>query len=182
MDLVKVSRKLSYILRHRPDSVGITLSPDGWVEISTLLAALAKSGTSLTRAELGQVVSDNDKKRFAIEGDRIRASQGHSVEVDLGYAPAVPPAVLYHGTATRHLASINGQGLIRGDRHHVHLSADTETAHKVGSRHGKPVILTVGASAMVEAGHAFFISANGVWLTKSVPRLFLFSSSLGLEN
>lgn len=173
MDIVKTSKRLSYVLRHRPDVIGITLTADGWVSIDTLLKALAAHGTRISRATLEQVVAENDKQRFTIDGDRIRANQGHSVDVDLGYSPAEPPAELFHGTATRHLGSIYEQGLVKGRRHHVHLSADPATAHKVGSRHGTPVVLRVDAAGLVAAGHVFFVSANGVWLTETVPPGYL---------
>jgi putative RNA 2'-phosphotransferase len=170
---VNLSRTLSYVLRHRPDSIGIALSNDGWVDIDILLKALAANGKRVSREQLAQVVAENDKKRFAIDGNRIRASQGHSVEVELGYTPAEPPEVLYHGTATRHLDAIFADGLVKGRRHHVHLSASTETAAKVGARHGKPVVLTVDAAAMVRDGALFYVSENGVWLTDAVPAYHL---------
>ncbi|HCT76833.1 MAG TPA: RNA 2'-phosphotransferase [Micromonosporaceae bacterium] len=173
MDLVKASKQLSYVLRHRPDSIGITLAPDGWVEIGVLLNALAANGTRLSKADLVRLVAENDKQRFAIDGDRIRASQGHSVEVELGYAAATPPGVLFHGTAERRLASIFDKGLVRGRRHHVHLSADPHTALKVGARHGKPVVLTVDAAKMLSGGYQFHVSENGVWLTEAVPAEYL---------
>jgi putative RNA 2'-phosphotransferase len=173
MDIVKTSKRLSYVLRHRPDAIGITLTDDGWIEIDTLLKALNAHGTRIDRAILDQVVAGNDKQRFTIDGDRIRANQGHSIEVDLGYEPAQPPDVLFHGTATRNLGSIYQQGLIKGRRHHVHLSAETSTATKVGSRHGTPAVLIVDAAAMVAAGHTFYVSANGVWLTDAVPPTYL---------
>ncbi|WP_212832416.1 RNA 2'-phosphotransferase [Catellatospora sp. TT07R-123] len=173
MDTVKISKRLSYVLRHAPESIGITLSPDGWVQIDTLLRALAAHGHRVTRAQLDTVVADNDKQRFAVDGDRIRASQGHSVQVELGLTPVEPPELLYHGTARRNLASIYADGVHRGSRHHVHLSADAQTAHKVGSRHGAPVILVVAAAAMADDGHHFYRSANDVWLTDEVPARYL---------
>ncbi|MEU7825455.1 RNA 2'-phosphotransferase [Catellatospora sp. NPDC049133] len=173
MDVKKISKQLAYVLRHRPDTIGITLGPGGWVPIDTLLAALRAHGKGISRATLDAVVADNDKQRFAIEGDLIRASQGHSVEVDLGLTPIAPPALLYHGTARRNLDSIMAEGVHRGARHHVHLSGDTGTAHKVGSRHGSPVILIVDAAAMAADGHTFYRSANGVWLTDTVPAPYL---------
>lgn len=127
----------------------------------------------MSRAQLEQVVAGNDKQRFVIEGDRIRANQGHSVEVDLRLEPVAPPETLYHGTVARSLASIWEKGLVKGSRHHVHLSADPETATKVGARRGKPVILKVNSAGMAAAGFVFYRSANGVWLTDSVPPSFL---------
>lgn len=168
MDLQKVSKRLSYVLRHRPDSVGLRLDEAGWVPVEKLLHAM-----KMTRSQLDQVVAGNDKKRFVIEGDRIRANQGHSVEVDLRLEPVAPPEALYHGTVARSLDSIREIGLVKGARHHVHLSADPETAAKVGARRGKPVILRVDSKAMAVAGNVFYRSANGVWLTDSVPPSFL---------
>lgn len=173
MDLKKISKRLSYVLRHQPDSIGITLTPDGWVPVETLLAALRAHGKGISRDELDAVVAGNDKQRFTIDGDRIRANQGHSVPVELGLDPVTPPPLLYHGTARRNVDSIMAGGVHRGSRHHVHLSGDAGTAHAVGSRHGAPVILVVDAAAMAAAGHAFYRSANGVWLTDEIPATYL---------
>jgi putative RNA 2'-phosphotransferase len=173
--LVQLSKRLSFVLRHRPDSIGIQLDTAGWVSVSTLLAALARHGTPLTATELERVVRENSKQRFALseDGQQIRANQGHSLDVELGYAPSQPPPILYHGTADQFLASIRQQGLVKGARHHVHLSAARDTAQAVGSRHGRPVVLEIAAEAMVAAGHSFFVSANGVWLTEQVPAAFI---------
>jgi putative RNA 2'-phosphotransferase len=170
-----ISKFLSFVLRHRPDEIGIRLDPNGWVAISELLTACAAHGERISHEELDYVVANNNKRRFAIseDGSRIRASQGHSVEVDLGYEPAAPPELLYHGTARQFVDAILSKGLIKGSRHHVHLSIDESTARAVGSRRGAPIILTVQAGAMARAGHAFYISANGVWLTDHVPPEFL---------
>ncbi len=173
MDLVKVSKRLSYVLRHRPDSIGLELADGGWVAVDDLLAALARHGTRLRLEELEIVVANNDKQRFTLLDGRIRANQGHSVEVDLELEARTPPDSLYHGTATRFLDSITRQGLLRGARQHVHLSADEHTATRVGQRHGKPVVLGVASGLMVAAGHEFFLSANGVWLTEHVPPSYL---------
>ncbi|MFI6445324.1 RNA 2'-phosphotransferase [Kitasatospora sp. NPDC050543] len=172
---VKTSKRLSRILRHDPRSVGITLDEAGWVPVAELLAALARHGSRLTRAELDHVVETNNKRRFAYSPDglRIRASQGHSVAVDLGLAAAEPPPVLFHGTTTRYLDAIFLEGLRPMSRQDVHLSADTETAVRVGSRHGRPVVLRVDAAAMAAAGHEFRLSANGVWLTDAVAPQYL---------
>lgn len=173
--LKRISKTLSYVLRHQPDSIGITLEPAGWVEVDVLLAALRRSGTSVERAVLDQVVAENDKQRFEFDdsGRRIRARQGHSTEVDLGYEPATPPAVLFHGTAIHNLTSIRERGLVKGNRHHVHLSTNRETMVAVGRRHGKPIVLAVDSAAMHAAGHSFFLTANQVWLTEHVPPQFL---------
>jgi putative RNA 2'-phosphotransferase len=172
---VKTSKRLSRILRHDPASVGITLDEAGWVRVDALLAALARHGGGLSRAELEIVVETNNKRRFAFSDDglSIRASQGHSVAVDLGLAATVPPPVLYHGTASRSLDAIFREGLRPMSRRDVHLSADTGTAVRVGSRHGRPVVLSVDAAAMAAAGHEFRLSANGVWLTDAVAPQYL---------
>jgi putative RNA 2'-phosphotransferase len=169
-DVVRVSKRLSYVLRHHPDSVGLTLDAHGWVDVGDLLAAL-----HLTRAELDEVVAGNDKRRYALDGTgtRIRASQGHSVPVDLGHAPAVPPDELFHGTVERFLPAILAEGLRPGARHAVHLSADRETAEQVGARRGRPVVLRVDAAAMAQDGVAFTCSDNGVWLVEAVPPRYL---------
>jgi putative RNA 2'-phosphotransferase len=169
-DVVRVSKRLSHVLRHHPDSVGLTLDEHGWVAVDDLLAAL-----HLTRGELEEVVAGNDKRRFALDdsGTRIRASQGHSVPVDLGHAPAVPPGALFHGTVERFLPSILAEGLRPGNRHAVHLSADRETAERVGARRGRPVVLRVDAAAMVRDGVVFTRSDNGVWLVDAVPPRYL---------
>ncbi|MFK4866200.1 RNA 2'-phosphotransferase [Streptomyces sp. CSMPJR101] len=170
---VKVSKYLSKHLRHQPERIGLVLDEGGWVEIDTLIAAARAHGFSFTRDELDHVVAANDKKRFAVDGTRIRASQGHSVEVDLGLAPATPPPYLYHGTVAAHLGAIRAEGLRPMNRHDVHLSPDRETATRVGARRGHPVVLSVDTGAMHRDGHVFHVSANGVWLTKAVPPEYL---------
>jgi len=168
---VKVSKFLSRVLRHDPGAVGITLDAAGWTDVDELIAASARSGRRFSRAELDHVVAVNNKKRFAYSGDgrRIRASQGHSVGVDLGLAAAEPPSVLFHGTATTVLPLVLREGLRPMSRQDVHLSADAETALRVGSRHGRPVVLEVDAAGLAAVGHVFRVSANGVWLTDRVP-------------
>jgi putative RNA 2'-phosphotransferase len=173
-DRVRLSKRMSSALRHRPDRVGLTPDRAGWVPVAHLLA-----GLRIDRDALDEVVAGDDKQRFAVErgpdgADRIRANQGHSIPVDLGLTPAVPPALLYHGTGAEALASILATGLHRGGRHHVHLSPDVATAERVGSRRGGAVVvLTVDATAMDAAGFVFYRSANGVWLTDLVPREYL---------
>lgn len=169
--LVRTSKFLSLILRHDPARIGLTLDGEGWADVDELLAAAVRSGVEIDRSLLKQVVAENDKKRFAFspDGTRIRASQGHSVPIELGLAPQTPPETLYHGTATRFLDSIRREGLRPGQRTHVHLSGDEVTAHKVGQRHGKPAILLIAAGRMFLEGYEFLRSDNGVWLTKSVP-------------
>ena len=173
--LIWISKTLSYYLRHRPDELGLSLGPGGWVAVDELLAALARKGKAISRAELEEVVARNTKRRFAFDaaGERIRASQGHSVDVDLELEPVEPPAVLYHGTGQRTAAAIVREGLRKMRRHHVHLSAEPETARAVGARHGRPVVFIVDAAAMHAAGHQFYRSANGVWLVDEVPAAFL---------
>ncbi|HKX27397.1 MAG TPA: RNA 2'-phosphotransferase [Blastocatellia bacterium] len=173
--LVKTSKFLSLVLRHNPGKIGLQLDQAGWTLVEELLSKCRAHGVKLTAEELREVVARNDKQRFSYSEDglMIRANQGHSIEVDLEYEPALPPAVLYHGTAEKFLPSIKEQGLIKGRRHHVHLSADLETAHRVGQRHGQPVVLRVRAGEMQEAGFLFYLSANGVWLTEQVPVPYL---------
>jgi len=168
---VRVSKFLSLVLRHQPEKVGVTLDREGWVSVSRLLEALEAHGLRLTLDELLEVVRANDKQRFSFSPDglSIRANQGHSVKVELGYEPLPPPPTLYHGTAERFLPSIERQGLSRGRRHHVHLSEQEATAVAVGRRYGRPVILSIASGAMHADGHLFFRSANGVWLTEHVP-------------
>ncbi|MFD0316067.1 RNA 2'-phosphotransferase [Streptomyces flavalbus] len=170
---VKVSKYLSKHLRHQPERIGLTLDEGGWVEIDALLAAASAHGFRVTREELDHVVAHNDKRRFAIDGTRIRASQGHSIEVDLGLPAVTPPPYLYHGTVARHLDAIRAEGLRPMNRHDVHLSADRETATRVGARRGRPVVLSVDAAAMHRDGYEFRVSANGVWLTQAVPARYL---------
>ncbi|MDV7215643.1 RNA 2'-phosphotransferase [Streptomyces prunicolor] len=170
---VKVSKYLSKHLRHQPERIGLTLDEAGWVEIDTLIAACAAHGFRFDREELDHVVATNDKRRFAIEGTRIRASQGHSIEVDLGLPPATPPPHLFHGTVARNLDAIRAEGLRPMNRHAVHLSADRETATRVGARRGRPVVLSVDAGAMHKDGQVFRVSENGVWLTEAVPVRYL---------
>lgn len=173
--LVKISKYLSKHLRHDPGGLELTLTPGGWVGVDDLLAACARRRFGLSRAELEEVVARNSKQRFSFGagGTLIRANQGHSVEVDLQLEPTPPPAVLYHGTSHQTAPVIARAGLDKMRRHHVHLSADTETARAVGARHGRPIIFAVDAAAMAQAGHLFFRSDNGVWLTDSVPPKFL---------
>lgn len=174
-DRIHLSKFLSLVLRHRPGLVGITLDSAGWVAVDELLAAINAHRRTVTREQLEFVAANCEKQRFAFNEDRtrIRASQGHSVEVELGYSPATPPDLLYHGTVDRFLSSIRGAGLVKGKRHHVHLSRDIETAMKVGDRRGRAVILTIDAKTMAGDGLTFFVSDNGVWLTDRVPPRYI---------
>lgn len=171
----KVSKYLSKHLRHEPERLGLTLAPGGWVGVDELLAACARNSFPVSRAELDEVVSTSDKQRFAFDpsGTRIRANQGHSTDVDLQLDPATPPDVLYHGTAETTVLLIQSAGLSKMSRHHVHLSPDVPTALRVGSRHGRPVVLAIDAAAMARDGHTFFRSDNGVWLVDAVPPRYL---------
>lgn len=174
-DTRRASKFLSLVLRHEPARIGITLDAAGWTDVAALLDALAAHGQPLTRAELDEIVRTSDKQRFALSADstRIRANQGHSVEVELGLPAVVPPDVLYHGTVAAALPGIRVQGLVKGERHHVHLSADIETANKVGGRRGRPVVLAIDARGMAATGHTFYRSENGVWLVDHVPVAFI---------
>jgi len=173
--LKRISKGLSYVLRHRPDSVGLELEPGGWIAVETLIDSFLRTGKTLSPEILKEVVNQNDKQRFEFSDDglKIRARQGHSVEVELGYEPAKPPSVLYHGTAAHNLDSIFEQGLLEGRRHHVHLSTNKQTMIQVAMRHGKPVLLAVEAAQMHAGGHEFFVTGNQVWLTEHVPPKYI---------
>lgn len=174
-EVVRKSKFLSLILRHEPERVGLKLGEAGWVGVEELLRAVNCGGVPLTLGDLKSIVATSDKKRFAFSEDglRIRANQGHSVEVDLKYPQQTPPELLYHGTATRFLGAIRQHGLQKMQRHDVHLSAETKVTLQVGSRHGKPVLLTIRAGDMHRAGFVFRCSVNGVWLVDHVPPEFI---------
>ncbi len=169
--LIKISKFLSLVLRHKPETIGLSLDQGGWAQVDELLAVANRAGVSLDKELLQQVVEQNDKQRFAFNQDhlRIRANQGHSIPVVLDLESLLPPELLFHGTATRFITSIKRQGLIPKGRRHVHLSPDELTAVNVGQRHGKSIVLTIQASLMYEHGFQFYRSANGVWLTEKVP-------------
>ena len=174
--IVRTSKFLSYVLRHRPDAIGLELDEEGWADVDSLIRLAGADGHMFDRALLDEVVATNDKKRFAfsLDGSSIRAVQGHSAEnVAIAYEPVTPPEALYHGTATRFLGSIGERGLVPGSRHLVHLSPDHETAVAVGQRHGKPAVLRVRAEAMHRDRHEFYRVDNGVWLTAHVPAHYL---------
>lgn len=173
--VVDTSKLLSYVLRHRPDSIGLQLDANGWADVDELLRRLAEHGKPVARDLLDRVVAENDKQRFAFDAQRarIRASQGHSIDVELGLEPVQPPDVLYHGTASRFVTSILATGLRAGGRQHVHLSGDVDTARRVGTRHGVPVILRVDTARMRTDGAVFYRSDNGVWLTGPVAPRYL---------
>lgn len=169
---VQISKFLSLVLRHRPEKIELSLDENSWANVDELLEKLP---FQIDFAKLEEIVSTNDKKRFAFSDDfkKIRANQGHSIQVDLNLTPAEPPEILFHGTPTNSLQSIRRQGLKKGKRHHVHLSPDVETARRVGGRRGKAVVLKILSGEMHRAGHQFFQSENGVWLVDRVPRAFL---------
>jgi putative RNA 2'-phosphotransferase len=174
--LTDASKFLSYILRHEPGAIGVQLDSEGWLSVRALIDGAAAIGRNLDIGLIEEVVRDNDKKRFSLSEDRtrIRAVQGHSTAtVTLTHREAAPPAVLYHGTATRFLESIQQQGLLPGQRHHVHLAQDEGTARDIGARYGAPVVLVVQATKMHQEGYRFFQAENGVWLTDRVPAEFL---------
>lgn len=170
-----LSRLLSLILRHEPAKFGLSPDPGGWIATDLLLAALAERHGPVTRDALERVVATNDKQRFQIspDGQSIRAVQGHSFPADLGLFPVAPPPRLFHGTVSRALSGIRAEGLRPGRRRYVHLSPDVDTARSVGRRRGSPVVLVVDAERMSKDGHAFLLSANGVWLAPAVPAIYI---------
>lgn len=170
-----ISKFLSLVLRHQPEKIGLKLDENGWANIEELLAKSSRNSNVFTTEELEEVVFTNDKKRFAFNETKtaIRANQGHSIEVEIGFEEKTPPDILYHGTAEKNVESIKINGLKKMLRHHVHLSEDTETARNVGIRYGKPVIFQIDAKSMASEGFRFYLSANGVWLVEEVPARFL---------
>lgn len=170
-----LSKLLSLVLRHRPELIGVELDANGWADVDFLLLKLQKKAPGVDVESLKQLVAGSDKQRFAFNDDftKIRANQGHSVSVDMEFKPVTPPEFLYHGTVERFIDSIAQEGLKKGTRQHVHLSKDLETAVKVGSRRGKPVILTIRSADMAESGYEFYCSENGVWLCDAVPAEFI---------
>lgn len=173
--LVKISKYLSYHLRHRPDELELTLEQGGWVQVDQLLAACSQHDFSLSYGELQEVVQKNDKQRFSFDetGQRIRANQGHSTTVDLQLDSVSPPEILYHGTSAKAVASILKMGLSKMARHHVHLTPNLKLAKEVGQRYGKPIVFQIDARAMEEVGYNFYCSENGVWLVDHVPPQYL---------
>lgn len=171
----RISKFLSLLLRHRPEALGLVLDEQGWVNTDELINKIAQEEPRFTLDILQHIVQTNPKQRFRFSDDglKIRASQGHSIDVELNYEEKQPPVILYHGTAEKNLSSILASGLDKRQRHHVHLAADTETAIKVGQRHGKPIVLIIDAAAMFAAQHVFYRSDNGVWLTEHVPSTFI---------
>ena len=174
-DPVELSTFLSFVLRHKPDAIGLSLDPQGWVSIDELVRNGNIAGIRFSREDLLPVVETGDKKRFSVcaDGLCIRAAQGHSVSVELGLSPREPPPALYHGTATQFRESIQSEGLKPQKRQQVHLSIDAATAQRVGQRHGKPVIFKIDALRMHLLGFKFFLADNGVWLIDQLPPEFL---------
>jgi len=170
-----LSKFLALVLRHQPEAAGISLDAHGWADVPELLNGMAAAGNPLTAEELEDIVRTDGKQRYAFDEShtKIRANQGHSVQIDAELTPQTPPDTLWHGTASRFLESILREGLKPMSRLYVHLSGDADTALDVGARHGKPVVLAVDARRMAEDGCLFYISANGVWLTKTVPPAYL---------
>lgn len=170
MDLTRTSRFISLILRHKPEEIGITLDEHGWANVDELL-----NGVQIDMPTLEHIVATDDKQRYSFNEDKtlIRANQGHSIPVDVELEEVKPPKFLWHGTGEKYMQDIYRAGLIPKSRLYVHLSLDTETALMVGKRHGRPVLLRVDALKMHEDGHKFYLSKNGVWLTKSVPISYL---------
>ena len=166
-----ISKFLSLVLRHKPETINLSLDPQGWASVDELIAKANLHKVPLNPDILRRVVETNDKKRFIFSDDqqRIRANQGHSIEVNLQLTATAPPHQLFHGTAERNIESIRTQGLLKRERHHVHLSTDHETAKAVGGRYGKPVVLVINAKGMHENGFKFYQAENGVWLTDHVP-------------
>ena len=173
--MVKDSKLLSLILRHAPEKAGLTLEDGGWVDVEALLMGLEKINCRISRERLQKIVDENEKKRFTLSENRlkIRAAQGHSVKIKHDLKAVTPPSILYHGTATRFVNAIKSEGLKSMSRQHVHLSADTTTATKVGQRHGKPIILEIDTVSMTTAKHIFYRADNEVWLTDVVPPQFI---------
>lgn len=170
MDTIKLSKKLSYVLRHKPQSIGLKLDKSGWANVNDILAKMG-----MTQTELDQVVADNNKQRFEFSEDkrRIRARQGHSVQVDLGYKPLSPPDILYHGTDKRLQDTLKKEGIKKMNRHHVHLSPDEQTAKIVGARHGPPLVILIDAKRMAADGCVFYKTENNVWLTDFIDPKYM---------
>ena len=169
--LKHISKFMSLVLRHKPEEIGLQLDENGWAPVDELISKMNVRGIIVDHDIINRVVETNDKKRFAFNDDKtlIRANQGHSIDIELNLPEAVPPDLLYHGTTEKYLESIFKEGLKSQNRKHVHLSVTVETAKSVGSRHGKPVILSINAKAMHQAGCKFYLSENKVWLTDAVP-------------
>jgi putative RNA 2'-phosphotransferase len=170
MNLTQTSKLISLILRHKPETIGITLDEHGWANVDELIR-----GVNIDLKTLEQIVSTDDKQRYSFNEDKtlIRANQGHSIPVDVELEEVQPPEFLWHGTAEKYVNGICREGLIPKSRLYVHLSADVQTATTVGQRHGEAVLLRIDARKMYQDGFKFYLSKNGVWLTKHVPISYL---------
>lgn len=166
-NLVTKGKRLSYLLRHDKE---YSFDKHGWRDVSDLI-----KNHHYSMQELEEIVETNDKKRYEFSDDKkkIRARQGHSINVDVELEEKTPPDILYHGTATKFLESIYKNGINSGNRLFVHLSNDKETAVKVGSRHGNPYVLKIDANKMFNDGNKFYLSNNDVWLTKFVDKKYI---------
>lgn len=167
----RLSKFLSLVLRHQPEKIGLTLDEGGWADVDELIIKSQVQQVEIDVEKLHYIVDSNDKQRFSFSPDqkKIRANQGHSISINLGLVAQKPPELLFHGTATRNIDSIRKKGLLKGERHHVHLSTNQETATKVGMRYGKPMVLAIQSGQMYKDEFEFFRSENGVWLTDHVP-------------
>lgn len=178
----ELGKFISLILRHKPEVIGISLDENGWADVESLIRGINKAGKAIDKEILSRIVRENNKKRYSYNEDctKIRANQGHSLTVDVNLKKAVPPPRLYHGTATRFIESIKIKGIIKGNRQHVHLSEDKETAFKVGKRHGKPIVLVIDTREMMKVGYTFYLSENNVWLCEDIPWQYV--CSIKIEN
>ncbi len=171
----ELGKFISLILRHKPECIGIHLDENGWANVEDLINGINRAGKIINREILNRIVVENNKKRYSYneDGTKIRANQGHSIKVDVNLKEQVPPPILYHGTATRFMESIKIKGILKGNRQHVHLSQELETAFNVGKRHGKPIVLVIDTKAMIEAGYTFYLSENNVWLCENISWHFI---------
>ena len=174
-DLVKLGKFISLVLRHSPETIDLKLDENGWAEVADMISGMNKKGRRINFDTLNEIVETNNKKRYEFSEDykKIRACQGHSIDVDLELIPVKPPEFLYHGTAVQNLAAIKAKGLKKIKRQHVHLSEDCDTAYNVGSRHGKSYIIKVLSGKMYEEGKKFYISKNKVWLSEDIESKYL---------
>jgi putative RNA 2'-phosphotransferase len=174
-EVTRMSKFLSLVLRHKPETIGLTLDENGWANTENLIQKMTQNGFEISPDILAHIVETNNKQRFSFNSDKtsIRANQGHSILVDVELKEQTPPEYLYHGTAEKNVSSILNSGIEKGTRQHVHLSIDKETAVKVGQRHGKPKVLLVSANKMSADGFRFYLSENKVWLTDNVPPEYL---------
>lgn len=175
LDDVKLGKFLSLILRHKPETIGITLDKNGWVDVVELIEKIKLSGRYIDMEILERIVRENNKRRYSFDEnkEKIRANQGHSIEVELNLKEMIPPTILYHGTATRFLESIREKGIVKGNRQYVHLSKDIETARNVGKRHGEVVILPIDIEGLEKIGHKFYLAENKVWLSNDISSKYI---------